>query len=130
MARGCERRTWTNFWRKTMSAYGEQGYLDLLKEILDDGELIPNRTGIPAYTIPHTMLKFDMQKGFPLFTTKKMAFKAIKVELEFFIKGLTDKSWLQERGCHIWDEWCNPSKIPQELSGDAKKLFQKEEKDL
>lgn len=112
------------------SFYGEQGYLDLLKDILENGDLVPNRTGVSAYTIPHSMLKFDMKDGFPLFTTKKMAFKAIKVELEFFIKGLTDKKWLQDRGCKIWNEWCNPKKIPSGLTNDERKEFQLNEMDL
>jgi thymidylate synthase len=71
-----------------------------------------------------------MADGFPLLTTKKMAFKSIKVELEFFIKGLSDKRWLQERGCTIWNEWCNPSKIPQGLSPEERKAFQLQEPDL
>ena len=41
-----------------------------------------------------------------------MPFKIIAVELEGFLKGITDKRWFQERGCHIWDEWCNPQKVP------------------
>jgi thymidylate synthase len=52
-----------------------------------------------------------MENGFPLFTHKKMATKTFKVELEGFIKGITDKKWYQDRGCHIWDEWCNPQKV-------------------
>jgi thymidylate synthase len=51
-----------------------------------------------------------MGNGFPLLTTKKMPFRNIASELEFFIKGLTDKHWLQERNNHIWDEWANPEK--------------------
>jgi len=105
-------------------------YLDGLKLILDHGQLVPNRTGVSAYTYPHAMIRHDMSEGFPLLTTKKMAWKSIKVELEFFIKGLTDKRWLQERGCNIWNEWCNPSKIPAGLSGEEKKKFQLEEPDL
>jgi thymidylate synthase len=57
------------------------------------------------------MLEYDMEYGFPLLTTKKMAWKAIRVELEGFIKGITDKRWFQSRGCKIWNEWCTPSKI-------------------
>lgn len=105
-------------------------YLDLLKIVLEEGELVQNRTGISAYTYPHMMIRHNMSEGFPLLTTKKMAWKSIKVELEFFIKGLTDKKWLQERGCHIWDEWCNPAKIPQGLSDEDRKKFQFEETDL
>lgn len=107
-----------------------KSYLDALKTVLEEGELTPNRTGVAAYVYPHLTIRHDMKHGFPLLTTKKMAWKSIKVELEFFIKGLTDKKWLQERGCHIWDEWCNPSKIPVGLPDDARKKFQLEEPDL
>lgn len=105
-----------------------KSYLEALKTVLEEGELTPNRTGVAAYVYPHLTIRHDMKHGFPLLTTKKMAWKSIKVELEFFIKGLTDKRWLQERGCHIWDEWCNPSKIPPGIFD--KKKFQLEEPDL
>jgi thymidylate synthase len=58
--------------------------------------------------LPNLIFSHDMQDGFPLLTTKKMAFRSICVELEGFIKGITDKAWYQQRGCKIWDEWCNP----------------------
>ena len=108
----------------------ENQYLEHLKLIIEKGDLVPNRTGVSAYTYPHLMLTHDMDEGFPLLTTKKMAWKTMKVELEFFIKGLTDKKWLQERGCKIWDEWCNPEKIPSNLNSEDRKIFQKEEMDL
>lgn len=107
-----------------------KAYLESLDTIIKQGDLIPNRTGVPAYVYPHIMLRHDMSDGFPLLTTKKMAWKSIKVELEFFIKGITDKKWLQERNCHIWDEWCNPKKIPSGLSELDRKKFQLEENDL
>jgi thymidylate synthase len=53
-----------------------------------------------------------MKDGFPLLTSKKMGIKNIASELEMFIKGIQDKRWLQERNNHIWDEWCNPKKVP------------------
>ena len=109
---------------------GELQYLELIKHTLDKGVLLPNRTGISAYTVPHVMLQHDMGLGFPLLTTKKMAFKTIKVELEGFIKGITDKRWFQERGCKIWDEWCNPKLIPAGLSSEDKKKFQLQEPNL
>jgi len=113
-----------------MKMHGEENYLQIFKTILEDGVLIPNRTGISAYTVPHMMIQHDMNLGFPLLTTKKMAWKAMRVELEGFIKGITDKRWYQERGCHIWDEWCNPKKIPSGLSIEEKKKFQLNEFDL
>lgn len=105
-------------------------YLSLLNEILTKGTLIPNRTGISAYTLPHMMLQHSMQDGFPLLTTRKMAFKTLKVELEGFLNGVTDKRWYNERGCKIWNEWCNPKKIPIGLSDADRKQFQLQEPDL
>ncbi len=95
-----------------------KSYLEALQTILSEGELTPNRTGVAAITYPHLTIRHDMSKGFPLLTTKKMAWKTLKVELEFFIKGLTDKRWLQERGCHIWDEWCNPQRIKNDWTAE------------
>jgi len=109
---------------------GEFSYLQALRDILAEGILTDNRTGVKAYTVPHLMIQHDMQLGFPLLTTKKMAFKAIRVELEGFLKGITDKSWYQERGCHIWDEWCDPELVSHITDPDEKKKAQLVEDDL
>lgn len=85
-----------------------QTYLNLVRHILEHGELKENRTGVAAYTVAGAMFEHDMAQGFPLLTTKKMPFKVMATELEFFIKGITDKKWLQDRACHIWDEWASP----------------------
>ena len=89
-------------------------YLDLVKKIIDAPESAwkGNRTGVRAKSISGYMLEHDMSTGFPLLTTKQVPLKMIAVELEGFIKGITNKKWFQERGCHIWDEWCNPEKVP------------------
>ncbi|MBI2045214.1 thymidylate synthase [Candidatus Pacearchaeota archaeon] len=89
-----------------------QTYLDIVREILTKGHRKSNRTGVDTIVIDGAIFKHDMQEGFPLLTTKKMATKSIRVELEGFIKGITDKNWYQERGCHIWDEWGNPQTAP------------------
>ncbi|HLD31488.1 MAG TPA: thymidylate synthase [Patescibacteria group bacterium] len=89
-----------------------QQYLDLVNQVLTEGELKTTRQGTDAYTIAGAMFKHDLQNGYPLLTTKKMPFKIIAAELEFFLKGITDKQWLLDRNCHIWDEWCNPKKVP------------------
>lgn len=81
-------------------------YLDLLNNVLTNGVKKSNRTGIDAISITGHMFEHNMNDGFPLVTTKKMGLKNIATELEFFIKGLTDKKWLQDRNCHIWDSWC------------------------
>jgi thymidylate synthase len=59
-----------------------------------------------------------MRDGFPLITTKKINPQTIFVELEGFIKGITDKRWYQERKCYIWDEWCNPQRIKDYFIAD------------
>jgi len=69
-----------------------------------------NRTGTPAIRVPWgATFLHNMADGFPLITTKYVSLKNVATELEFFIKGYTDKKWLQDRGCHIWDEWANES---------------------
>jgi len=108
----------------------ENQYLDLLKLVLDNGIIKSNRTGTNTITSIPTMIQHDMDKGFPLLTTKHMGIKSVSAELEFFIKGLSDKQWLKDRNCNIWSEWCNPSKIPDGLSDGDRKKFQLLENDL
>ena len=98
-----------------------QAYLDIVRRIMETGEWKDNRTGIKTKAIAGAMFEHDMQKGFPLLTTKKVPFKNIASELEFFIKGLTDKPWLQNKNNHIWDEWANPTKAPYGHTEEAKK---------
>ncbi|PIR03412.1 MAG: thymidylate synthase [Candidatus Magasanikbacteria bacterium CG11_big_fil_rev_8_21_14_0_20_43_7] len=87
-------------------------YLTIVQHILDNGVTKEDRTGTGTRAVAGAMFEHDMSTGFPLLTTKKMPFQMIATELEFFIKGYTDKQWLRERNCHIWDEWCNPKKVP------------------
>lgn len=83
-------------------------YLDIVTDCLVHGTKSGNRTGIPTIRIPWgATFMHDMANGFPLLTTKKMPPLSIFTELEFFIKGITDKKWLQDRKCHIWDKWGN-----------------------
>lgn len=89
----------------------DRQYIDLLKNIKYNGIWEDNRTGIPAKAIIGAMIQHDMSEGFPLLCCKRHSFKNIAVELEFFIRGLSDKQWLKDRGCHIWDEWCNPKNV-------------------
>jgi len=102
----------------------ENQYLQLLKYVLENGTKTEDRTGVGTIAIPHAMLSHDMAEGFPILTTKKIGWKTVRVELEGFIKGVTDKQWFQDRGCHIWDEWCNPMLIPSWLEGEERKEFQ------
>ena len=88
-----------------------KAYKKIVKHILETGELKHNRTGVDTLAVAGTMFEHDMAEGFPLLTTKFVPFALVASELEFFIKGITDKTWLQERNNHIWDEWCNPEKV-------------------
>ena len=87
-------------------------YLDICQDILDTKtDLADNRTGVKTLRNPAgAVFVHDMDMGFPLLTTKQMGLKSIATELEFFIKGITDKKWLQDRKCTIWDEWASAPK--------------------
>ena len=106
-----------------------KAYLDIVKNVLENGEKKTDRTGTGTLTIAGTIFKHDMKNGFPLLTTKKVPFRLVASELEFFIKGITDKKWLQDRNNHIWDEWCSPLKVPYNHDGETKKKML-EERDL
>lgn len=106
-----------------------QAYLDIVRTILEKGERKPNRTGVDTIAIAGAMFEHDMSKGFPLLTTKKVPFKVVASELEFFINGITDKKWLQKKNNHIWDEWAHPQKAPYGHDEEAKKKML-EERDL
>ncbi len=106
-----------------------QAYLDIVQKVLDKKELKGTRQGPDAYTIAGAMFEHDMANGFPLLTTKKVPFRLIATELEFFIKGITDKQWLLDRNNHIWDEWANPKKAPYGHDAESKKRML-DERDL
>ncbi|MFH2000765.1 MAG: thymidylate synthase [Planctomycetota bacterium] len=89
-----------------------KAYLDIVKKILNEGVEKKDRTGVGTTAIPGAMFEHDMADGFPLLTTKSVPLRLVASELEFFIKGMTDKRWLQERRNHIWDEWCSPEIVP------------------
>lgn len=87
-------------------------YLEIVRTILTNGVRKENRTGIGALTIAGAMFEHNMANGFPLLTTKRVPLRLVATELEFFIKGITDKEWLKVRNNHIWDAWANPTKAP------------------
>jgi len=89
-----------------------KAYLNIIKHILDNGIVKKDRTGVGTIAIAGTMFEHDMSDGFPLLTTKSVPMRLVASELEFFLRGISDKKWLQERDNHIWDEWCTPEKIP------------------
>lgn len=82
-------------------------YLDLLKLVLDKGEETPNRTGINTISLFGTQSRYDLRKGFPLVTTKKVYTKAIIHELLWFLKGDTNIEYLTDNGVSIWNEWAD-----------------------
>jgi len=103
-----------------------KAYLDIIKLIIEKGELKHNRTGIDTIAVAGCMFEHDMSEGFPLLTTKKVPFRLVASELEFFIKGITDKNWLREKDNHIWDEWCSPDVIPYGNDENTKKKMLEE----
>ena len=80
-------------------------YLDLLQDILDNGVQKGDRTGTGTLSVFGRQYRHDLNKGFPLLTTKKLHFKGIANELFWFLKGDTNIKWLNENGVKIWDEW-------------------------
>lgn len=82
-------------------------YHNLLKEIKDDGAFKGDRTGTGTQSIFGHQMKFDLRKGFPLVTTKKIHFKSIVHELIWLISGDTNIQYLKDNNVRIWDEWCN-----------------------
>ena len=90
----------------------EHDYLKLLKDILDNGVKKEDRTGTGTLSVFGRQIRHSMQLGFPLLTTKKMAWKVMVTELLWFLKGDTNIKYLVDNNCHIWD-------------GDAYKAYEK-----
>jgi thymidylate synthase len=84
-----------------------KNYLDLLHDVLQNGEQCHDRTGVGTLCRFGAQLRFDLRAGFPLLTTKKIHIKSIVHELLWFLKGETNIKYLQEHGVRIWNEWAD-----------------------
>ncbi len=85
----------------------EWQYLNLLRDILDNGVRRDDRTGTGTLGVFGRQIRFDLQRGFPLLTTKKLHTRSIFIELLWFLRGETNIAWLKENGVSIWDEWAD-----------------------
>ncbi|QSP96186.1 thymidylate synthase [Marinobacter salinisoli] len=82
-----------------------KAYLDLMQDVVDNGFDKGDRTGVGTRSVFGRQIRFNLQEGFPLVTTKKVHLRSIIYELLWFLKGSTDNNWLKERKVSIWNEW-------------------------
>lgn len=82
-------------------------YEDLLRDVLDTGTHKDDRTGTGTTSVFGRQIRFDLSRGFPLITTKRVHFRSIAYELLWFLRGESNVRWLQDAGVTIWDEWAD-----------------------
>jgi thymidylate synthase len=82
-------------------------YLDLVRDILENGTDKSDRTGTGTRSVFGRQIRFDLNEGFPLLTTKKLYLRGIIYELLWFIQGNTNIKYLNDNNVHIWDQWAN-----------------------
>lgn len=92
---------------RTSADHPEWQYLDLLRDILNNGAQRDDRTGTGTLGVFGRQIRFDLAQGFPVLTTKKLHLRSIIVELLWFLKGDTNIAYLKNNGVRIWDEWAD-----------------------
>lgn len=85
----------------------ETPYEELLRDVYAHGARKEDRTGTGTRSVFGRQIRYDLSKGFPLITTKRVHFKSVALELLWFLRGDSNVRWLQERGVSIWDEWAD-----------------------
>ncbi len=89
----------------------DRQYLSLLKRVLSRGERRITRSGAGTISVHGEMIKHDLSRGFPLTTLRAIPFRLVSTELEWTLRGKTDKNSLQALNNHIWDKFCNPTHV-------------------
>ena len=86
-----------------------QQYLELMRHVLNHGQVKSDRTGTGTRSVFGWQMRFDLTKGFPVLTTKKLHLRSIIIELLWFLRGETNIGWLKQNKVSIWDEWADES---------------------